>query len=168
MTGVMRKAVTENPALYNDPNAVVGYEQHALAKKKAKKESRSVLKQWYGMKRQVVSEETKEDLELLKYRNFLDKDNAHLAPQKSSSRTDFFEMGFFSDVGKKRRRKFRSFADEWKAENTEIAEQVRKRVARDVKSRRREQARAKNRSAANKAKKEATTKRGRKRSSLSG
>jgi hypothetical protein len=98
-----------------------------------------VLEQWGGMKKVKVDREMRNELELLRYRNFLDKDTKHLAPKGATKRIPkFFEVGYFADVGQKKRKECRSFADEWMAEDPELKHRMEALMEREQRRKKKE------------------------------
>eukprot|EP00758_Cryptobia_borreli_P000956 Tbor_TRINITY_DN1805_c0_g1::TRINITY_DN1805_c0_g1_i1::g.23050::m.23050 len=121
-----------------DPSAMRGtsmsYEQRRLMHAQERKQKKETLSQWYGMKRVIKTPEVERELELLKYRNFLTKDRAHRVPSTDSgSNGEFLEFGYFAGTGKKKRRQYKSFADEWIDESDELKDIVKRRMNINVK-----------------------------------
>lgn len=118
--------------------------QKAARKKQA--QERDTLSQWYGMKRysKNLTSEMRQDLELLRYRNFLDKGTSHLASARGTSKkiSPFFEVGYFTDATKKQRRRGRKFADEMLYEDKELRERVDQVAKREAKRRQKESQKA--------------------------
>lgn len=136
---MMQKAVTQSADFYRNTNSVQGYEARAAANKAARKEKKSTLTQWFGMKRTTLTEDQKKDLETLQYRNFVSKDATHQAPKKVTiDQTEFVEFGYFSGTGRNKRRRFKTFADEWMEENPELEQIVKQRVKRNIKANKKE------------------------------
>lgn len=131
---MMKKAVTTAPEFYSGSSAVEGFKDRKERLAKEYREKRNTLSQWYGIKRVKLTEEQKQDLELLKYRNFVNPNLKHQAPKKSTgASTDFVEFGFMAGTGRNKRRRYKSFADEWIEENPDFADTVSKRVKRNIK-----------------------------------
>ena len=131
---LMKKAVTESNDFYSNTTSVVAHETLKEQRKKERKEKKSTLTQWYGMKKIEMSSDVKEEMELLKYRNFLNKDTNHRAPKTNNGpASEFVEFGYFADVGRAKRKKYKSFADEWLAENPDLEHTVARRVKKNVK-----------------------------------
>lgn len=132
---MMAKAVTTSTDFYQTSNAVQGYKDRKDAIRKERRERKNTLSQWYGMKKAELSEHDKKELELLQYRNFINPDLKHMAPKKTASTvaSDFVEFGFVAGTGRNKRRRYRSFADEWVEENPEFEEVVAQRMKQNVK-----------------------------------
>ncbi|EPY37537.1 hypothetical protein AGDE_06397 [Angomonas deanei] len=130
---MMAKAVTTSPEFYGSRNVVKGYADKKDDIRKERKDKKETLSQWYGMKKVKMTPEQKRELELLQYRNFIDPNAKHQAPKKTSTETDFVEFGYFAGTGKNKRKRYRSFADEWIEENPEFQEVVTRRVKTNVK-----------------------------------
>ncbi|CCW70858.1 unnamed protein product [Phytomonas sp. Hart1] len=131
---MMKKAVTTSNTFYQDRNAVQGYKDRKDNIRKKKREQKDTLTQWYGMKKRQLNEDEKQELELLQYRNFLNPDTQHQAPKRSSNMSsDFVEFGYFAETGKNKRKRLKSFADEWITENQQFEEIVKKRMKKNVK-----------------------------------
>lgn len=136
---MMQKAVTQSSDFYRSSNSVQGYETRVAANKAARKEKKGTLTQWFGMKRTTLTESQKQDLDLLQYRNFVSKDATHQAPKKTTiDQTDFVEFGYFSGTGRNKRRRYKTFADEWMEENPELEQIVKQRVKRNIKANKKE------------------------------
>jgi hypothetical protein len=139
---MMKKSITTtNPdALYktNGNGGVLSREEKVELARDARKEQRGKLSQWYGMKRVKMTPELEQEMQLLRYRSLVHKDGGAPKIPKSGKAPEFFETGYFVGVGKNRRRKLKSFADEWLAEDPNLAYRVDKMVTRDVKTRKRQ------------------------------
>ena len=102
-------------------------------------------------------------MELLKYRNFIDPEHQHQAPKKTGDIGDneFLEFGYFADIGRNKRRRYKSFADEWIEENPQFADIVNTRIKRNAKANQKAKATAAKKAAAAavKAKEKRTSKR---------
>ncbi|KEG12577.1 nucleolus protein required for cell viability [Trypanosoma grayi] len=130
---MMAKAVTTSSTFFSDSNAVEGRKQHKDAIRKERKERASTLTQWYGMKKADLGAEERQELELLKFRNFINPELKHQAPKKSGNETSgFVEFGYFAGTGRNKRRRLKSFADEWVAENPELEDVVSRRLKQKV------------------------------------
>lgn len=146
---MMAKAVTSSAAFYSSRNAVKGIQDHKDDIRQKRKEQKNTLSQWYGMKKKSLSDDEKQELELLKYRNFVNADAGHQAPKRTANgASDFVEFGYFADTGRNKRRRYRSFADEWMEENPEFEDIVRRRINRNFKANQKTKAAAAKRSAA--------------------
>ncbi len=138
---IMKKAVTESNAFYATTTNVGAHDTLKDDRKKARREKKATLTQWYGMKKIAMTEDVKQEVELLKYRNFLSKDTAHRAPKVNNApTTEFMEFGYFADVGKNKRKKCKSFADEWLTENPDLEQVVAQRVKRNIRQGRKQKA----------------------------
>lgn len=131
---MMKKAVTTGDAFYKDRNAVEGYKDRKDNIRKERREQKNTLSQWYGMQRAALSKDDQQELELLKYRNFINPDLQHQAPKKTGGiTTDFVEFGYVAGTGRNKRRRLKSFADEWIEESPRFQEIVSRRIKRNVK-----------------------------------
>jgi small-conductance mechanosensitive channel len=136
---MMKKAVTESSDFYRSQQGAQGFDARRAANKEARKERKATLSQWYGMKRTILTEVQKQDLDLLQYRNFVSKDATHQAPKKSTmDQTEFVEFGYFAETGRNKRRRFKTFADEWMEDNPELEKIVKQRVKRNIKANKKE------------------------------
>ncbi|RNF12983.1 nucleolus protein required for cell viability [Trypanosoma conorhini] len=130
---MMAKAATTSPAFFSDSNSVQGRKERKDAIRRERKERGATLSQWYGMRKANLGAEQRRELELLHFRNFVNPELKHQAPKKSSNeQTEFVEFGFFAGTGRNKRRRLKSFADEWIAENPELEQVVAKRLKRNV------------------------------------
>ncbi|RNF02999.1 nucleolus protein required for cell viability [Trypanosoma rangeli] len=130
---MMAKAVTTSPAFFSDNNSVQGFKERKDAIRRERKERGATLSQWYGMKKADLGTEERRELELLQFRNFVNPELKHQAPKKSNKeQNEFVEFGFFAGTGRNKRRRLKSFADEWIAENPELEQVVTKRLKRNV------------------------------------
>lgn len=129
----MKKALTNQQGFYAKKDSNKGHLQRKEEHHKERKEQKTTLSQWYGMKKIVKTPEIEQELELLRYRNFLNKDTAHQVPQKTGTQTEFMEFGYFAGTGKKKRQQYKSFADEWISENPDLQDIVEKRMKLNVK-----------------------------------
>jgi hypothetical protein len=141
IANMMKKSVTaKNPALLTKSfgnGGIVGIDERKVLLRESRKDKKNTLQEWHGMKRVTMTPELKSELELLKYRGFLNKDSAHLAPKMSNAPLpEFFETGFFAGTGKKKKKQLKSFADEWMGDNEQLDEKVGKLVTRGVRQRR--------------------------------
>ena len=138
--------------------------QNSARKKQA--EGRDTLSQWYGMKRysKNLTSDMRQDLELLRYRNFLDKSTSHLASARGTSKkiSPFFEVGYFTDTTKKQKRRSRRFADEMLNEDKELRERVDQVAKRETKRRQKENEKASKRRNLNERKANERKKKGKK------
>jgi hypothetical protein len=133
VSDMMKKAVTESNDFYASTTTVAAHDTLKEARRKQRKEQKATLTQWYGMKKITMTDDVRQEVELLKYRNFLNKDTAHRAPKVSNGpASEFMEFGYFADVGKNKRKQCKSFADEWLAENPELEEVVAHRVKKNI------------------------------------
>ena len=147
---LMKKSiVSQNPEkLYTSYSngGIVSKEERKAAGQKKKREERDSLSQWYGMKRysKNLSSSMRKDLELLRYRNFLNKDTAHLASARSTSKkiSPFFEVGYFTDATKKQKQRSRTFADEMMNSDPELRQRVNQVAKREVARRKKDQEKA--------------------------
>jgi hypothetical protein len=140
---MMKKAVTtSNPAAFktNGNGGIVSRDERIKLAREQRREAKGTLSQWYGMKRVKVTPEIEQEMNLLRYRSLVHKDGAAPKIAKSAKTPEFFETGYFVGVGKNRRRKLKSFADEWLAEDPHLAHRIERVVHRDQKKRRREEA----------------------------
>ncbi|PWV19747.1 hypothetical protein C3747_9g166 [Trypanosoma cruzi] len=130
---IMAKAVTTSPTFFSDSNSVKGRKEQKDAIRKERKERAATLSQWYGMKKVNLGAEERRELELLQFRNFINPELKHQAPKKSNTeQSEFVEFGFFAGTGRNKRRRLKSFADEWIAENPELEQVVARRLKRNV------------------------------------
>ncbi|EPY35852.1 hypothetical protein STCU_00879 [Strigomonas culicis] len=131
---MMAKAVTTSDSFYSERNAVEGYADRKDRIRQQRKDQKNTLSQWYGMKKANLSATEKRELELLQYRNFVNPEDKHRAPKKTSAaETEFVEFGYFAGTGRNKRKRYKSFADEWIEENPEFEEVVAKRIKHNVK-----------------------------------
>lgn len=131
---MMKKAVTTTTGFYQDRNAVQGFRDKKDAIRTERREQKNTLSQWYGVKRAALTEDDRKELELLQYRNFIDPNAAHQAPKRTSSTTsEFVEFGFVAGTGRNKRKRLKSFADEWIEENPQFEDVVTQRMKRTVK-----------------------------------
>lgn len=160
---MMAKAVTNSGDFYSGRNGVQGIQDRKDDIRAKRKEQKNTLSQWYGMKKRPLSEDQKQEVELLKYRNFVNPEHQHQAPKKTGEVGDneFMEFGYFADVGRNKRRRYKSFADEWIEENPQFADVVNTRVKRNTKANQKTKAASAKRAAimAAKAKEKRTSKR---------
>ncbi|EAN79022.1 Fcf2 pre-rRNA processing, putative [Trypanosoma equiperdum] len=129
---MMEKAVTTSPKFFSDMNAVEGVKQRKKAIRKERKESASTLTQWYGMKKSKLGAEERQELELLKYRNLINPELKHKTPKNNTGTSGFVEFGYFAGTGRNKRRRLKSFADEWMEENPEVQQIVQRRLKQNV------------------------------------
>ena len=124
-------------------------EEKQTAARNKKRDERDTLSQWYGMKRysKNLSSEVRQDLELLRYRNFLDKSTSHLASARGTSKkiSPYFEVGYFTDATKKDRHRNRRVADEMWNEDKELRQRVDQVAKREAKRRKKENEKAEKR-----------------------
>lgn len=132
---MLKKAVTTSDQFFQQRNAVQGVKDRKDAIRLERAEKKNTLSQWYGMKKAVLDKDQAQELELLQYRNFLRDDSKHIAPKRtgSAAQSEFVEFGYFADVGKAKRRRLRSFADEWVEENPEFLDVIQKRMKTNIK-----------------------------------
>ncbi|KAL7706393.1 hypothetical protein N2W54_007235 [Lotmaria passim] len=160
---MMAKAVTNTGDFYGGRNGVQGIQDRKDEIRAKRKEQKNTLSQWYGMKKRPLSADEKQEVELLKYRNFIDPEHQHQAPKKTGDIGDneFLEFGYFADIGRNKRRRYKSFADEWIEENPQFADVVNTRIKRNAKANQKAKATAakKAAAAAAKAKEKRTSKR---------
>lgn len=132
---LQKASLVTSERFFQDRNAVKGEKDRKDEIRRQRAEQRDTLSQWYGMKRKPLSDDQKRELELLQYRNFLKADTKHIAPKRASSdaSSEFVEFGFFSDVGRSKRRRLKSFADEWVEENPEFMDVIEKRIKSNIK-----------------------------------
>ena len=122
---------------FADPNSVMGWERRKVAKRDQRQEDKNTLKQWYGMKRHKMTPDVEDELELLKYRHLLNKDTQRVAASKTAKpATEYFEFGFEVGTGKKKRKQFKSFADEYLREDESASQMVKHRIRSDTRHRR--------------------------------
>ncbi|KAH9586433.1 Fcf2 pre-rRNA processing [Trypanosoma melophagium] len=131
---MMARAATTSSTFFSDSNSVQGREQRKEMRQKERRERASTLSQWYGMKKAHMGAEEQQELELLKFRNFINPDLKHQAPKKRSGNetSGFVEFGFFAGTGRNKRRRLKSFADEWVAENPDLQQVVAKRLKQNI------------------------------------
>ncbi|KAG8344861.1 putative Fcf2 pre rRNA processing [Trypanosoma vivax] len=129
---MMAKAVTTSHDFYSNMNAVEGIKQRKEAVRKERRERASTLSQWYGMKKANLSTEDKQEIELLKFRNLINPELKHQAPKTGNETSEFVEFGYFAGTGKNKRRRLKSFADEWIEENPELQQVVERRLKKNV------------------------------------
>lgn len=160
---MMAKAVTNSGDFYATRNGVKGIQDHKDDIRTKRQEQKNTLSQWYGMKKRPLSADEMQEVELLKYRNFVNPDRQHQAPKKTGDVGDngFMEFGYFADVGRNKRRRYKSFADEWIEENPQFADVVNTRMKRNTKANQKAKVTAAKRAAmtAAKAKEKRTSKR---------
>lgn len=132
---MMKNAVTTSDDFFQRRNAVEGTKDRKDSIRQKRAEAKSTLSQWYNMKRTPLSNENKQEIELLQYRNFVYPETKHMAPKKTSdgSIPEFVEFGYFADVGRSKRRRIKSFADEWAEENPEVLQTIEKRMKTNLK-----------------------------------
>ncbi|KAG5502766.1 hypothetical protein JKF63_04533 [Porcisia hertigi] len=132
---MMAKAVTSSGDFYSGRNGVQGIQDRKDAIREKRREQKNTLSQWYGMRKKPLSDDQKKEIELLKYRNFVDPEHQHQAPKKTAEvgESEFMEFGYFADVGRNKRRRYKSFADEWIEENPQFEEVITKRIKRNTK-----------------------------------
>lgn len=144
---MMKKAVTSSAAFFQTPGQCVeSFEARKARLAAERKAQKTTLTQWYGMKRVRMTPELSDELELLRYRTLLEKEGGR--GNKVASKQplpQFFEMGHFAGTGQKKRKKFKSFADEWMHGDKALADKVTARVAKDVKANRRDAKRVRSR-----------------------
>lgn len=133
---MMAKAVTSSGDFYGGRNGVQGIQDRKDAIREKRREQKNTLSQWYGMKKKPLSADQKQELELLKYRNFVDPEHQHQAPKRTADigENEFMEFGYFADVGRNKRRRYKSFADEWIEENPQFKDVVSTRIKRNTKA----------------------------------
>ncbi|KPA79435.1 hypothetical protein ABB37_05274 [Leptomonas pyrrhocoris] len=133
---MMAKAVTNSADFYSSRSGVQGIQDRKDALRAKRQEQKNTLSQWYGMKKRPLSADEQQEVELLKYRNFVTPEHQHHAPKKTGDVGDnaFIEFGYFADVGRNKRRRYKSFADEWIEENPQFADVVNTRIKRNTKA----------------------------------
>ncbi|CAM36894.1 conserved hypothetical protein [Leishmania braziliensis MHOM/BR/75/M2904] len=133
---MMAKAITTSGDFYSGRNSVQGIQDRKDAIREKRREQKNTLSQWYGMKKKPLSADEKQEIELLKYRNFVDPEHQHQAPKKIADvgESEFMEFGYFTDAGRNKRRRCKSFADEWIEENPQFAEVVATRIKSSIKA----------------------------------
>ncbi|KAG5503182.1 hypothetical protein GH5_04244 [Leishmania sp. Ghana 2012 LV757] len=133
---MMGKAVTSSNDFYGGRNGVQGIQDRKDAVREKRREQKKTLSQWYGMKKRPLSKDQKHEVELLRYRTFVDPERQHQAPKKTADVGDsgFMEFGYFADAGRNKRRRYKSFADEWIEENPKFEEVVATRIKRNTKA----------------------------------
>ncbi|KPI89262.1 hypothetical protein ABL78_1595 [Leptomonas seymouri] len=133
---MMAKAVTSSGDFYSGRNGVQGIQDRKDEIRAKRKEQKNTLSQWYNMKKRPLSEDEKQEVELLGYRNFVNPEHQHQAPKKTGNVGDheFMEFGYFADVGRNKRRRYKSFADEWIEENPQFEDVVNTRIKRNTKA----------------------------------
>nr|CCC94657.1 conserved hypothetical protein [Trypanosoma congolense IL3000] len=129
---MMAKAVTSSSSFFSNMNAVQGIKQRKDAIRKERRDRVSTLSQWYGMKKSRLSAEERQELELLKFRNLINPELKHHAPKNNAGVSKFVEFGFFAGTGRNKRKRLKSFADEWMEENPELQQVVEKRLKHNV------------------------------------
>lgn len=137
---IMSRAVIQDGDFFSSSHTAggsnVSYEKKKADNATKRREEKNTLSQWYGIKRIRKTQEVEQELELLKYRNFLDKEKAHRVPMGKAddggTASDFVEFGYFSDVGKRKRKQLKSFADEWIQDKQELKEMVETRMKINV------------------------------------
>jgi hypothetical protein len=137
---IMSKAVVQDGEFFSSSHTAGGsnlsYEKKKADNSTKRREEKNTLSQWYGIKRVRKTQEIEQELELLKYRNFLDRDKAHRVPMGKAddggTASDFVEFGYFSDVGQRRRKQTKSFADEWIKDKQELKDMVETRMKINV------------------------------------
>ena len=136
---MMKRAVTTtNPESVFKPHAnggIISREERVKLAREERREKRGTLSQWYGMKRQKMTPELEAELQLLRYRGLAQTGVTPKVP-KAGKQNEFFETGYFVGVGKNRRRRLKSFADEWTEDDPRLAAKIQRMVARDSKTRR--------------------------------
>lgn len=153
---MLKKAVTTSDSFYKDRNAVQGYRDKKDAIRAQRKEKKNTLSQWYGLRKATLSEDDKKELELLQYRNFVDPDSAFQAPKRTDgAASEYVEFGFVAGTGRNKRKRLRSFADEWIEENPQFEEVVAQRMKRNVRFNKKAKALAAKKAAAAAAKEKA-------------
>ncbi|KAG5476901.1 hypothetical protein LSCM1_05233 [Leishmania martiniquensis] len=148
---MMSKAVTSSGDFYRGRNGVQGIQDRKDAIRQKRREQKDTLSQWYGMKKKPLSADQEQEMELLAYRNFVDPEHQHQAPKKRTAdlgESGFAEFGYFADAGRNKRRRYRSFADEWIEENPQFEEVVAKRIQRNTTANRKAKAAAAKKAAA--------------------
>ncbi|KAK7200419.1 Fcf2 pre-rRNA processing [Novymonas esmeraldas] len=160
---MMAKAVTTSGDFYSGRTGVQGVQDRKDAVREKRRAQKNTLSQWYGMTRRPLSAEEKQEVELLQYRNFVDPEHQHQAPKRAAEvgESEFMEFGYFADVGRNKRRRYKSFADEWIEENPDFEHVVATRIKRNTKANQKSKAAAAKKAAmtAAKAKEKRTSKR---------
>jgi len=138
---MMKQAVTSTlpDAAFgaNGNGGIVSREERVKLAKEQRKEQRATLSQWYGMKRQKMTPELEQEMQLLKYRSLAQAGTGGTPKvPKGDKPQQYFETGFFVGTGKNRRRRLKSFADEWLEEDPSLATRIQRMVERDIKGRR--------------------------------
>ena len=141
---MMKTSISTNPNFFRSPLSVQGHDQRRTDAKTKRKRDKETLSQWFGMKKIThQSPSLKQDLEMLRFRSFLDPNTAHQAPIKGNSTTlqetpmsSFIETGYFAGTGKKRRRKCQTFAEEWMEQFPELGDVVEKKMQQNVRKNR--------------------------------
>ena len=143
VAAMMKQAVTSTlPGTAfgaNGNGGVIGREEQVKLAREQRKEQRATLSQWYGMKRQKMTPELEQEMQLLRYRSLAQAGSGGggmAKLPKGDKPQQFFETGFFVGTGKNRRRRLKSFADEWLEEDPTLATRINRMVERDVKGRR--------------------------------
>ena len=107
----------------------------------AKKEKKSTLSMWYGMKRVKNTPEMEQELKLQRYRGLAQKGGSMKVSNDPTP--EFYETGFVVGTGKNKRKKLKSFADEWLADDKNgLGKQIDRAVSRDVRRRKKLKAKA--------------------------
>lgn len=131
---MLKKSALSSDTFFRDRNAVQGIRDRKDAERQKRKEEKNTLSQWYGMKRRELTVDQKKELELLQYRGFLDPTTKHIAPKRTKDEpSEFVEFGYFSDVGRSKRKRLASFADEWVEDNPEFMTVIQKRMKTNIK-----------------------------------
>lgn len=143
-----RSIVGKHPeALYTSYSngGIMSKEERAASARSRQQEKNDSLSQWYGMKRfsKNMSQDMRQDLELLRYRNFLSKDTKHLSSARGTAKkqSPYFELGYFTDVSKKKRKASRRFADEMMNDDPELKARVESFAKREQRRRKKVQER---------------------------
>lgn len=132
---MMKKATTTSDDFFQKRNAVEGIKDRKDNIRRQRAEKKNTLSQWYNMKRVSLNNDEKQEIKLLQYRTFVHPETKHMAPKKTSDESvpEFVEFGYFADVGRSKRRRIKSFADEWAEENPEVLEIIEKRMKTNLK-----------------------------------
>lgn len=133
---MMKNAITTSEDFFQKRNAVEGIKDRKDNIRRERAEKKNTLSQWYNMKRVSLNKEEKQEIELLQYRNLVHPETKHLAPKKTNNDgadPEFVEFGYFSDVGRSKRKRLKSFADEWGEENPEVLDIIEKRMKTNLK-----------------------------------
>lgn len=144
---MMKQAVThtlpESSFGANGNGGVISREEQVELARERKKKERATLSQWYGMKRQTMTPELEQEMQLLRYRALAQSSSGSaLKVPKADKPQQFFETGYFVGTGRNRRRRLKSFADEWLEEDPQLATRIGRMVDREVKGRRKTALRA--------------------------